>query len=108
MLTVLVIPTIGYVYEILVLACVLVVFIRINRDLWRGTLLLWFLGIYGLGRSISEIWRGDKQDKILLGPFSLSQVICVGVALLSVLLLVLYRLRISRAPAPPEQGPTVA
>ncbi len=96
------------IYEMLVLVCVMVVFSRLDRDFWRGTLLLWFLGIYGFGRAATEIWRGDKKDQILLGPVSISQLICVGVALLSVLLLVLDRHRATHGEVPAEQDPNVA
>lgn len=75
------------VYEILVIAFVILAFRLLTDNRWRGTMLLWFLAIYGLGRAATEIWRGDLQQRPMLGPFSLSQVICLVVSLLSILAL---------------------
>jgi len=70
-------------YEIAVLALILFLLLRLNRDRWRGTLLAWFLLLYGSGRALTEIWRGDLQERLSLGPLSHSQWLCVAAAAVS-------------------------
>lgn len=79
------------IYEILVMVLALAAFKVLQSDRWRGTMLFWFLAIYGLGRAVTEIWRGDKDQQSLVGPFSLSQLICLVVAVLSIAGLYLWR-----------------
>ncbi|MHC4444967.1 MAG: prolipoprotein diacylglyceryl transferase [Planctomycetota bacterium] len=81
------------VYEMLLLVCILVVFRILKSERWRGTMLLWFLAMYGLGRAFIEIWRGDLHDRFGIGPVSLSQLICVFVACISIVVLYLGRNR---------------
>lgn len=77
------------IYEILLILCILGVFTVLSkREQWRGTMLLWFLVLYGLGRAITEFWRGDTADHVHVGPLTLSQSICLVVA--GVSLLVIY------------------
>jgi phosphatidylglycerol:prolipoprotein diacylglycerol transferase len=68
------------IYEILVVLCVLAVFRALRHRLWRGTMLLWFLIVYGLGRALTEVWRGDLQENMRVGPLSLSQLLCLVAA----------------------------
>jgi prolipoprotein diacylglyceryltransferase len=80
----------------LVLVCILVVFKVLKYERWRGTMLLWFLSIYGLGRAVVEIWRGDLHERAAIGPVSLSQLVCVVVAFVSIVMLYFwygYRIR---------------
>ena len=54
-------------------------------------MLPWFLILYGLGRAATELWRGDTDHHLYIGPLTLSQLICLVVAGISIL--VLYFLR---------------
>ena len=78
------------IYEILVIVCVMVVFKILKRDRWQGTMLLWFLILYGLGRAITEVWRGDVDHHVYIGPLTVSQLICLIAAAISILLLYLW------------------
>ncbi|MGD8786515.1 MAG: prolipoprotein diacylglyceryl transferase [Phycisphaerales bacterium] len=82
------------IYEILVMLCILVVFKKLNYERWRGTMLLWFLALYGLGRAATEIWRGDFDHHIYIGSLTFSQLICLAAAGISIVLLFLYRLSV--------------
>ena len=79
------------IYEMLVLAAAAVVLARVNRPFWRGTLLLWFLAIYGAGRTATEFFRGDIKPEGSLGPLTHSQWLCLGVSAFSILALMIYR-----------------
>lgn len=87
------------IYEILVMVLVIIAFRLLRDDRWRGTMLLWFLAIYGLGRAATEVWRGDLQERPMLGSVSLSQVICLAVAGLSILALCILALQNRTKPA---------
>ena len=90
------------IYELIVIAGVYGVFKLLNYDRWRGSMVLWFLIIYGLGRSFTEVWRGDQEKHAYFGPLSLSQVICLIGAALSVV--ALYWFCKHRAPAAGSSG----
>jgi phosphatidylglycerol:prolipoprotein diacylglycerol transferase len=79
------------IYEILVVLCILGVFTILKRRWGSGTMLLWFLALYGLGRAATEFWRGDTDHHLYIGPLTLSQLICLVAAGVSIL--VLYFLR---------------
>ncbi|MCP4259147.1 MAG: prolipoprotein diacylglyceryl transferase [Planctomycetes bacterium] len=79
------------IYEILVVVCILVVFKKLNYVKWRGTMLLWFLALYGTGRAATEFFRGDFDHHLLVGPLTLSQLICLITAGTSIILLFLWR-----------------
>jgi phosphatidylglycerol:prolipoprotein diacylglycerol transferase len=87
------------IYEILVVLCILMVFRMLKKGRWRGTMLLWFLILYGFGRAVTDLWRGDVERQVYFGPFSLSQVICLGAACVSILVLYLRHRRGLRPPA---------
>ena len=90
------------IYEVLVVLCILVV-LRILRHKWvSGTMLPWFLILYGLGRAATELWRGDVEHHLYVGPLTLSQLICLVAAGFSIL--VLYFWRCSRLSVPPRTG----
>ncbi|UCC29106.1 MAG: prolipoprotein diacylglyceryl transferase [Phycisphaerales bacterium] len=79
-------------YEVLFLVCVLWAFKVFNHERWRGTMLVWFLSIYGLGRAACELWRADLSERSLtVGSFSMSQLICVIAGCASVVMLCLWR-----------------
>ncbi len=78
-------------YELMVIVGILVVFKILVHEHWRGTLLLWLLTVYGLGRAATETVRADLQERgYTIGPFSLSQLLCVAAALVSMFMLWLW------------------
>ena len=79
------------IYDILVVICILIVFKKLKYDKWRGTMLLWFLSLYGIGRAATEFFRGDSKHHLLVGPLNLSQLICLISAVISIFLLYLWR-----------------
>ncbi len=79
------------IYEILLVLCILGVFTIFKRRWGSGTMLLWFLILYGLGRAVTELWRGDADHHLYIGPLTLSQLICLAVAGASILVLYLHR-----------------
>jgi len=78
------------IYEILVIVCVLVVFKILNYERWRGTMLLWFLALYGTGRAATDFFRGDFEQHLYIGPLTLSQLICLIAAGFSFIFLFLW------------------
>jgi phosphatidylglycerol:prolipoprotein diacylglycerol transferase len=79
------------IYEILVVVCILVVFKVLKYERWKGTMLLWFLVLYGLGRTTTEFFRGDFDHHLYVGSLTLSQLICLVAAGVSILLLYFWR-----------------
>lgn len=77
------------IYEILVVLCIIGVFVILKHRWGSGTMLLWFLILYGFGRAATEIWRGDTDHHLYIGPLTLSQLICLVVAGVSMLILCL-------------------
>ena len=86
------------IYEILVVLCILVVFKILNYERWQGTMLLWFLILYGLGRAATEYFRGDFNHHLYVGTLTLSQLICLAAAGISIILLFLWRCLCTSAP----------
>lgn len=79
-------------YEILVLLLILAVFHLLDRRRWKGTLLMWFVMFYGIGRPLTELFRAAQERVPFLGPFTSSQAVCLAAALVSaVTLLVIQR-----------------
>jgi phosphatidylglycerol:prolipoprotein diacylglycerol transferase len=76
------------IYEILVLLTILLVFALLDRRRWKGTLLLWFVMIYGIGRPLTEVFRGDGPRVPDVGPLTASQAVCLAAALVSLGVLV--------------------
>jgi phosphatidylglycerol:prolipoprotein diacylglycerol transferase len=70
-------------YEILVLVVIAVVFAALDRKQWRGTLLAWFVMLYGIGRPLTEFFRAPEKLDAVIGPLTLSQAICFTAALIS-------------------------
>jgi len=79
------------IYEILVVVCILAVFRFLKYEHWRGTMLPWFLVLYGLGRAVTEFFRGDVEHRLSISGFTLSQVICFVSAGVSIITLLLVR-----------------
>jgi len=79
------------IYEILVVVCIFAVFKFLKYQRWRGTMLLWFLFLYGTGRAVTEFFRGDVEHHFYIGGLTLSQIICFVSAGVSIILLLLRR-----------------
>jgi phosphatidylglycerol:prolipoprotein diacylglycerol transferase len=90
------------IYEVLVVLCILVVFRILKHKRGSGTMLPWFLILYGLGRAAIELWRGDVEHHLYVGSLTLSQLICLVAAGFSIL--ALYFWRHSRWSVPPRTG----
>jgi len=77
-------------YEIGLMLILLAVFALLRSERWRGAKLLWFLVIYGSGRILTDFLRGDA-DPARLGPFTLTQLICLAAATAALLALIFLR-----------------
>jgi len=63
-------------YQIIANLLVLAVLLSLrNRPRWQGKLLWVYLVLYGVGRTVVEIFRGDPRP--MLGPISLNQGVCL-------------------------------
>ena len=83
------------VYEILLMGLLVLVFRLLRGERGRGTMLLWFIGIYGIGRATIDFFRGDADHLTYIGPITLTQLICIAAAVVAIGMLLLYR----RSPA---------
>ena len=89
-------------YEMLVMLGVLLAFRKLNRsEAWRGTMIPWFLAIYGFGRAFCDTLRGDLAKQVHVGPLTLTQLVCLGAASLSVAFLLWWRHHLHQRPTPP-------
>lgn len=87
-------------YEIGVMAILLAVFRLFASDRWRGTKPLWFVLIYGLGRALTDLLRGDMEYDARVGSLTTTQRICLGAAAgAAVVLAIVWRSRSSGGPA---------
>jgi len=77
------------IYEILLLICIWLFFNSLKIERWRGTMLLWFLCLYGFGRMGIDFFRGDTDRYIYVGPITLTQLFCLIAALVSIFILLL-------------------
>ena len=89
------------IYEVLIMGLLILVFRLLRSERWRGTMLLWFVGIYGFGRAATDMFRGDADRYVYIGPITLTQLICVAAAVVSVGVLLLSR----RSPAKKQLHP---
>jgi len=89
------------IYEIIIMVLLIVVFTLLRSERWRGTMLLWFVAIYGIGRAAPDVFRGDADRYIYIGPVTLTQLICVAAAVVSIGILLLSR----RSPAKKQLHP---
>ncbi|MHC4701267.1 MAG: prolipoprotein diacylglyceryl transferase [Planctomycetota bacterium] len=83
------------IYEVLIMASLVVLFTMLRGERWRGTMLLWLVGIYGIGRAATDVFRGDADRYIHFGPVTLTQLVCVAAAVVSIAILLPCR-RITR------------
>jgi len=75
------------IYELLLLVCIAVVLRLLRHDRWRGAMMWWFLVLYGLGRAAIDMFRGDVDRFVYIGPLNLTQIICLSAACVSILML---------------------
>jgi phosphatidylglycerol---prolipoprotein diacylglyceryl transferase len=94
------------IYEMLVTAATWAVLQYVNRPKWRGTLLFWFLGVYGLGRAGTEVFRGDIKAGGTVGPLTHSQWLCLVASVASFMILLIYH-RMHRAAPASVQNPSI-
>lgn len=96
-------------YEMIVIALLGLVLLRLDRVRWRGTLLLWFGLIYGIGRPLTEIFRGDGDRVPSIGPLTASQAVCLaGAAVCAAALSIVARRRRVGVPLSPTLIPEPA
>jgi len=84
------------IYEILLMGLLVLVFNLLQGEQWRGTMLLWFVGIYGFGRAATDVFRGDADRYIYIGPVTLTQLICTAAAVFSIGMLLFWRGRLPK------------
>jgi phosphatidylglycerol:prolipoprotein diacylglycerol transferase len=65
---------------------------------FAGQLFLLYIMLYGLMRSLIEVFRGDFRGELVFGILSVSQVIGLSMALIAAVLLVMARRRNSSLP----------
>lgn len=80
-------------YEIIVLMVIQIILVALNRGRWKGTLVLWFLMLYGVGRLAAEFFRAAEKRIPIIGPLTSSQAVCLAAALIAgfVLIVIGYR-----------------
>jgi phosphatidylglycerol:prolipoprotein diacylglycerol transferase len=92
------------VYEILVLLVILLGFNLLDPARWRGLLLVWFVALYGIGRPLTEAFRGDGHRVPAVGPLTASQVVCLAAALVAGVMLLITACRRDRKVVPEYAG----
>ena len=85
------------IYEVLLMLIITIFFITFRSKQWRGTKILWFLVLYGFGRAIIEIFRGDFDHHRYIGPFTLSQLLCLAAAGISLFLVIVKFMLLRRS-----------
>lgn len=78
------------IYEIILMFIIIIVFIKLRGNQWRGAKILWFLALYGFGRAVIEMFRGDFEHHRYIGPITLSQLLCIAAAGGSAIFLILW------------------
>lgn len=80
------------IYEIALMVLLFILFQMLDRKVWRGTLMFWFVTVYGLGRAATDGFRGDVDRFIYVGPMTVTQGICILSAILSLVVIVVMRM----------------
>ena len=65
------------IYEIIMMLALFLLFRALNNEAWRGTLLFWFVSLYGIGRAATDVFRGDLERHAYIGPITLTQFVCL-------------------------------
>jgi phosphatidylglycerol:prolipoprotein diacylglycerol transferase len=87
-------------YEIVVLAVILLVFGLLDRRRWQGMLVFWFLLLYGLGRPLTEVFRMPDIRRPTAGSLTTSQAVCLAGALIAAAVLLLSERHRHKDPPP--------
>ena len=66
-------------------------FRALNNEAWRGTLLFWFVSLYGIGRAATDVFRGDLERHTYIGPITLTQFVCLTSATASLIVLIIIK-----------------
>ncbi len=92
-------------YESGVLLVIQLVFVALDRKRWLGTLVLWFVALYGLGRPLSEFFRAPAEREPFIGTLTASQAVCLSASLICLITLLIYSARTSKpSPEPEDSG----
>jgi phosphatidylglycerol:prolipoprotein diacylglycerol transferase len=75
------------IYEVLIMVGIIIIFRALKYDRWKGAFLFWFLALYGFGRAATDIFRGDVDRYVYVGPFTLTQLFCLCLAVVSTFIL---------------------
>ncbi len=76
-------------YDVLVLLALGLVVLWLSRwPRWRGTLLGWWVGLYGLGRAATEVWRAHPADQVYWAGLTPFQAACLAAAAACAVLLI--------------------
>lgn len=81
------------IYEIILMVILLGLFRKLDNERWRGFMLSWLVSVYGLGRFAIDIFRGDVEQHVYAGSFTITQLICLLSAAVSAVLLILAKRR---------------
>ena len=92
-------------YEVGLMLVILLVFAMLRSPAWRGTKLLWFIAIYGLGRALTDFLRGDTEGHLYWGLLSLTQVLCLVAAGAAAVALACHICLIARRSLPARSNP---
>jgi len=76
------------IYEIIMMISLFVLFRLLSSKAWRGTMLFWFVSLYGIGRAVTDVFRGDSDRYVYIGPVTLTQLVCLVSATVSLIMLV--------------------
>ncbi|MFC1760590.1 prolipoprotein diacylglyceryl transferase family protein [Planctomycetota bacterium] len=79
------------IYEVVLMIFLMVLLCKLNQKRWRGTLLFWFVSLYGIGRAVIDLSRGDAEHHTYLGPITLTQLICLVAAAVSLVFLLFVK-----------------
>jgi prolipoprotein diacylglyceryltransferase len=80
-------------YDVFALVAVAIVLAWASRPRWRGTLLLWFVASYCVGRLLTEFWRAHPAGQVHWGSLTPFQWLCATTAAACAAALVLYSRR---------------
>ncbi len=92
-------------YEVGIMLVILLVFAMLRSERWRGTKLLWFLAIYGLGRALTDFLRGDTEGYLYFGLLSLTQVLCLVAVDVAIVVLGVHLYQTRPRPLPAASNP---
>jgi prolipoprotein diacylglyceryltransferase len=59
----------------------------------------WFVMLYGFGRPLAEFFRAAEKRTVVIGPFTLSEALCLTAALAASIVLIIANRRMSTDPS---------